>query len=1306
MWLLKTGVRWLNWLVLAVLLLLVIAMLAIRQMMPLVSDYREDISSYLSRQLNAEISMQQISADWDGRYPRLYVSDLQARLPDENLDVQVQSLDLSFNFVASLLRGEPLFQRIDVRGVQTRVILPADLGAEVPVAPGSGLQTEVPQWLTLLLNQPRIYVSDSQILLQPSQGDAVAVQLQSAQLENTSEQHQLSVGLELAVAGEPANTLRLVLESNGLKQTPAVDFYVQANALSTGLLDTVRRLLPGVGGLNEVDVEQLDAGISLWGRWSNGAISRLRTRMDIRSLLLEQPQPVHLEDFTADLVFSEEAGLKRLRASHLEGVLDSARLRINEAVLQQRHDSLRFTMPEQNLGRLEAWLLQQSFIPQAVRDEIALLALQGNVRNIQVDWPVLSDADPEGGVDLAAVGLPAFSPLDFAAVADLDRVGFNGYEGAPAMQGVDGRLELAYQDDELNGRIDLASDDLGLFFPEEFNAGWRFDYARGTTFFHLKEQVLTLSSDLVRLRKEGINASGRWSLYLPLDPEIRSELTLLIGIKDADGRLAPTLIPHKELSDELNNWVTAAVKQGQVTEGSLLLHTNTRSAFSDEPQVVQLFLDVKGGTIDYDPNWPAVTGTDATMLMREEGLEIYATGGQLKGSALEQAWVYLPPGTETLRVLGWAQGDAGNIQDVLLGSNIFSEPVEELQQWRVTGQAKTAVNLNLPLDDPEAVPDVDVAVDLSAGQLSSDARQLSLSGLVGRLNYNQRKGLSSPSLKGQIFGEPFSATILSRNTRQGTVTSTTLNSRVELKKIQQWTGETVLSGMQGRQAYTATLDICATASCSKLQIESDLKDTELSFFAPLNKPKGERLPSRFSMNFAATPTLTFNLGQRLAAAMVLRGEDIERAKFDFGTQKTSLPAQPGYSLSGYLDRLNIDELQQFLSANGLVNETSPAPGGTASASPAALEAIAEIDMTLSEVSFGTTRLKDVRLELQDLGEQRRISLHSSAVQGSLTISDNRPYLLDLAYIDLDALLPEDAGDNAAEAPFVDSAIRPGQLPAANVKVGQLVYHGKRWGEWGFSLRTQDGDSVFSDLYGRMDQLNIKGDIRWSSGTPSQSELRLSLRGDNVGQSLMTAGYQKVLETREFRADTKMFWSGAPWQFSLGRVRGGADFVAEEGRLIESGTSSNFLRIFGILNLNTLGRRLRLDFKDLFAKGVSFDVLKGRYRIENGIASSVEPLTLDGPSADVQLTGDIDLVTETLNTEMQVTLPVTDNLPIAAALLGAPQIAGAAFIIDKLFGDEIKEKVAAVRYRMQGDWGDPQFELITSGKDRTQGVVEN
>lgn len=1304
MGLLKSGFRWLNWLILAVLLLLVIAMLAIRQLMPLVGDYRENISAYLSQQLNADIAMQQISADWDGRYPRVFISGLQANLPDENLDIQVQSLDLSFNFVASLLRGQPIFQRIDVTGVHTNVVVPEV--SSVAATHTSEVETAIPDWLTVLLSQPRIYISDSKIGLIPKSGAAVSVDLQSAQLENTSSQHQLTIDMQLAEQDESASLLRLILESNDLKVSPAVDFYVQATDLSTDLLGAINKFLPNQDGLSLQDIERVEAGINFWGRWQNGVVTRLRAALDIHELKLLIPQSVHLQDFTADLVFDENAGRKRLRISHLEGVLNSARLRLNETVLQENLNGLRLTMPELNVGRLEAWLLQQPLISQSVRDEIALLALQGNVRNLQIDW-LGADPAKAGVLDLSVVQLPVINPLDFAAIADLDRVGFNGYEGAPAMQGVDGRLELAYLNAELNGRIDLDSDDLGLFFPEEFNEGWRFDYARGTTFFNVKEQILTLSSDLVRLRKEGINASGRWSLYLPLDPEIRSELTLLIGIKDADGSLAPTLIPHKELSDELNNWVASAVKEGHVTEGSLLLHTNTRSAFSHEPQVVQLFLDVKNGSIEYDTNWPAVNATDATMLMREQGLEVYATQGKLKDSQLQQAWVYLPPGSEKLRVLGWAEGNASDIQNVLLGSNIFSEPIKELEQWSLTGQAKTVVNLDLPLNDPKALPDVDVSVDLSAGRLKSDIRKLSLSRLAGRLNYNQRKGLSAKELTGELFNEPFTASIDSRETDQGTVTTTTLNSKVELKKIQEWAGVAVLQGMQGHQAYKAKLDICGTASCSNLRIESDLKTTELNFFDPLNKPSGEALPSRFSINFAEQPIVNFNLGQRLAASIALQGDSIERGRFIFGADRAALPVKKGYSLEGHVLQLDVEQLQMFLAKSGFLSDEKSTANEVAVMPTGTLDSISELDMTFTALRFGGTELKDVRLGLRDFGQQRRLSIDSSAVQGTLTYSDiNSPYDVDLTYIDFDALVPSSDENKLAVEPFVDSGIRPGELPAADVKVDQLVYNGKRWGQWGFNLRNQDGDTVINDLYGRMDQLEIKGDIRWSAGAPSQSEMRLSLRGENVGQSLMTAGYQEVLETNVFRSDTKMFWPGAPWQFSLARLRGGLDFVAEKGRLIESGTSGNFLRIFGILNLNTLGRRLRLDFKDLFAKGVSFDVLKGRYRIENGIASSVEPLTLDGPSADIELSGEIDLVTETLNKQMQVTLPVTDNLTIAAVLLGAPQVAGAAFIIDKLFGDEIKQQVAAVRYRMEGDWSDPQLELIVSGNKQAQGVVEN
>jgi uncharacterized protein YhdP len=64
-------------------------------------------------------------------------------------------------------------------------------------------------------------------------------------------------------------------------------------------------------------------------------------------------------------------------------------------------------------------------------------------------------------------------------------------------------------------------------------------------------------------------------------------------------------------------------------------------------------------------------------------------------------------------------------------------------------------------------------------------------------------------------------------------------------------------------------------------------------------------------------------------------------------------------------------------------------------------------------------------------------------------------------------------------------------------------------------------------------------------------------------------------------------------------------------------------------------------------------------------------------------------------EMEVTLPLTSNIPLAAVLLGAPQVAGAMFLIDKLIGDKL-EKVTTIRYRVSGDWNDPEVSVMRSG----------
>ena len=136
-------------------------------------------------------------------------------------------------------------------------------------------------------------------------------------------------------------------------------------------------------------------------------------------------------------------------------------------------------------------------------------------------------------------------------------------------------------------------------------------------------------------------------------------------------------------------------------------------------------------------------------------------------------------------------------------------------------------------------------------------------------------------------------------------------------------------------------------------------------------------------------------------------------------------------------------------------------------------------------------------------------------------------------------------------------------------------------------------------------------------------------------------------------------------------------------------SAQALKVFGLLNFNSIGRRLRLDFSDLFGKGLSYDRVKGLLVGTNGVYVTREPIRMTGPSSNVELNGTLNLVGDQIDAKLVVTLPVTNNLPIAALLVGAPAVGGALFLMDKLIGDRVS-RFASVKYTVKGPWKEPKI----------------
>ena len=130
--------------------------------------------------------------------------------------------------------------------------------------------------------------------------------------------------------------------------------------------------------------------------------------------------------------------------------------------------------------------------------------------------------------------------------------------------------------------------------------------------------------------------------------------------------------------------------------------------------------------------------------------------------------------------------------------------------------------------------------------------------------------------------------------------------------------------------------------------------------------------------------------------------------------------------------------------------------------------------------------------------------------------------------------------------------------------------------------------------------------------------------------------------------------------------------------------------------------MQLDFSDLYEQGVVFDVLKTRLSFDNGIATFVDSLWIDGPSAKFQSSGQVNFNTEEIDQKLVVTFPITSSLPLVAVLAGlAPQIAGAIYVTEKLIGEEL-EQFTSASYTVSGTIENPKMKIDQAFDNELEG----
>ncbi|MDT4840777.1 TIGR02099: family protein [compost metagenome] len=339
--------------------------------------------------------------------------------------------------------------------------------------------------------------------------------------------------------------------------------------------------------------------------------------------------------------------------------------------------------------------------------------------------------------------------------------------------------------------------------------------------------------------------------------------------------------------------------------------------------------------------------------------------------------------------------------------------------------------------------------------------------------------------------------------------------------------------------------------------------------------------------------------------------------------------------------------------------------------------------------FGST-LDNLSVQLKRASAAWALSLDSQLLKGRVDLPDaaSAPIAVNLDYLRLPAAEPK--GAVVEDKPDALASVDPRQIPALDVRIAQVMQGTQPLGGWSLKARPNATGVLFNDLNLDLKGLQVTGSAGWQ-GTPgaSGSWYKGRLQGKDLADVLLAWGFAPTASSESFYLDIDGRWPGSPAWISLKRFSGRMDASLRKGQFSEVQGSASALRVFGLLNFNSIGRRLRLDFSDLFGRGLSYDRVKGLLVATDGVFVTREPITLTGPSSNLELNGTLDMADQMINAKLLVTLPVSNNLPLAALIVGAPAIGGALFVVDKLLGDRVA-RFASVQYDVKGALQSPNI----------------
>ncbi len=1247
--------RVLWWGITAIIISLAVMLSAVRLLLPGMAEYREQVETLVEDVLHRPVEIGSIDAAWYRLSPVLRLQKVV--IHDENLPggkLDIGEVQVGLNIVDSLWRQKWLTSGIRIIDVQ--LALRTDLSGKQ--ANDTGM--EAFYWLmrqeSVSLEQITLNWQDPGLLSQPVRFTDL-----SAQLKSDGWRHQLLIqtainkhyGKQIKLAADLSGPLKLPLDWRGR-------IYLRTESFRLSSIADLTKSL-GYAAEGDVDLEVWTSVRDRQLRWSAGSVQIVQPKLARR----DEPDT----SFAADGL-SSHFSLRAIDGGWTLELQKFSLLRDQVEVWPETrlHATVRNSESLSAHGRISHVALSEAgkmlpllpWINTDMRHRIEHMQPRGELTDTEFDLYLHDDAPP-----------------NLSLRSRFDHLGVTANNGLPGATGLSGRLEGSLQ----SGTVDIDSQTVSLQLPNVFSEVPAISRLSGRLHWQQLMDRFRVTSDQLRLVSGSLNTRTRLQLDWVSGQPV-PWIDMLLQADEFPVAEVKRYLPDKAMRPKALKWLRNAFRQGAVSNARFLLQGPLNHVpFDQGDGRMEVRFDFDNVLLDYHPQWGQLDALQGSALFVGRSMHITGNSATILDANVDRAVADIKDFSRPiLDIEGTVSGTLESLLAYINYSPLRDHFGQLVDRTTTRGDATLQLGLRVPLRHALGKVEVEGKVGFLGDSLKVVDSDISLDEMNGTLNFT-RQGVTAKDVTARLFNHPVKVSVYPQGPEASRQTVVDIEGNLGLVSKLKEAFPRIGPYIEGSAYWHALLQLPVGKNTPGrpvvLELRSDLKGVATELPVPFTKVAEDIRPVSISWlpGKLSSEPLVVKLGDDVSLQLLTRktGDGLRKASLHFGEGTVSLPPSDAIYIDGWLDRLSLDawiDLLRNIARSGMPGAETVPPVST--------------DVHIREVTFLGYQVQ--ALSVSSKAENPwQFTVGGRDMDGQVdwtpAVNDAVPMLKlrlqTLTAVKMPASTQAESRAVLTPERLPNMDLEIGQLQLGPYNLGKVVVHGERVTE-GMSFPAFQVDSP---------AIAFRGKGAWlQHGKQQSTRFRADITGGELGKLIKMFGDRGVIKGGEMRGQASLDWPGNPAAFNLTSLEGEIRLKTGKGRLKEVKEGAG--KLLNLFSLNSLQRRLSLDFTDLTKEGFSFDKMKGTFVLSDGNAYT-EDFVIEGSSAIIAISGRTGLAARDYDQLVTVTPQVSSSLPLAGALAGGPAVGAAVFLAERLVGKNFN-RMARVRYKVTGSWDKPVY----------------